>query len=63
MAEFQLETLRLILRSRAVMERLGMAHDPALDFDHPNVAADSPLLRHVTYRIDRNLWAKNRLQA
>jgi RimJ/RimL family protein N-acetyltransferase len=50
-------------RSRAVMERLGMAHDPALDFDHPNVAADSPLLRHVTYRIDRNLWAKDRAQA
>ena len=37
-------------RSRAVMERLGMVHQPALDFDHPRVADDSPLKRHVTYR-------------
>ncbi len=40
--------------SRKVMERLGMIHCPELDFDHPRVAADSPLLRHVTYRIARN---------
>jgi RimJ/RimL family protein N-acetyltransferase len=37
-------------RSRAVMERLGMVHQPELDFDHPRVADDSPLKRHVTYR-------------
>lgn len=36
-------------RSRAVMERLGMAHLPDLDFDHPHVDPDSNLLRHVTY--------------
>ena len=46
--------------SRAVMRRLGMAHLPELDFDHPKVAADSPLLRHVTYRIARDLWVKDR---
>jgi RimJ/RimL family protein N-acetyltransferase len=46
------------LRSRAVMERLGMAYDPALDFDHPQVAEDSPLLRHVTYRMDRANWER-----
>lgn len=40
-------------RSRAVMERIGMVYDPALDFNHPQVPADSPLLRHVTYRMDR----------
>lgn len=40
-------------RSRAVMERLGMAYQPGLDFDHPRLAADDPLLRHVTYRLDR----------
>ena len=39
--------------SRAVMERLGMTHDPAEDFDHPAVAADSPLRRHVIYRLSR----------
>ncbi|WP_397593966.1 GNAT family N-acetyltransferase [Sphingorhabdus sp.] len=49
-------------RSRAVMERVGMVHDPRLDFDHPDVPVDSPLLRHVTYRIDRTAWMQNRQQ-
>ena len=40
-------------RSRAVMERLGMTHDPAEDFDHPNLPADSPVRRHVLYRLPR----------
>jgi RimJ/RimL family protein N-acetyltransferase len=39
-------------RSRAVMERLGMTHDQADDFDHPAVAA-GPLRRHALYRIRR----------
>lgn len=39
------------LRSRAVMERLGMTRDPADDFDHPRLPNDSPLRRHVLYRI------------
>ena len=38
-------------RSRAVMERLGMRHDPAEDFDHPAVPEGSPLRRHVLYRL------------
>ena len=42
--------------SRAVMARLGMAHHPELDFDHPKLAADDPLLRHVTYGIARGDW-------
>jgi RimJ/RimL family protein N-acetyltransferase len=42
--------------SRAVMERLGMCYQPALDFDHPNVPPGDPLLRHVTYRIGRLAW-------
>ncbi len=37
-------------RSRAVMERLGMIHEPDLDFDHPRVPEGDPLRRHVTYR-------------
>ncbi|GJE35549.1 hypothetical protein LDDCCGHA_5768 [Methylobacterium oxalidis] len=37
--------------SRRVMERLGMRRDPAEDFDHPGVPADSPLRRHVLYRL------------
>jgi ribosomal-protein-alanine N-acetyltransferase len=38
-------------RSRAVMERLGMTHDPADDFDHPDVPPGHPLRRHVLYRL------------
>ena len=40
-------------RSVAVMRRLGMTHDEAGDFDHPLLAADSPLRRHVLYRLAR----------
>jgi RimJ/RimL family protein N-acetyltransferase len=45
-------------RSRAVMERLGMRHLVDGDFDHPRIAADDPLLRHVTYRITKGEWGK-----
>ena len=38
------------MRSRAVMERLGMVRDPAEDFDHPALAEGEPLRRHVLYR-------------
>jgi RimJ/RimL family protein N-acetyltransferase len=43
--------------SIAVMERIGMHHDPADDFDHPLVAVGNPLRRHVLYRLDREEWA------
>jgi len=39
--------------SQRVMQRIGMTHDPADDFDHPNVPDGSPLKRHVLYRIRR----------
>ena len=38
-------------RSRRVMEKLGMRHDPADDFEHPSLPADHPLRRHVLYRL------------
>lgn len=38
-------------RSRAVMERIGMARDQAGDFDHPALPAGHPLRRHVLYRM------------
>ncbi|MGW3190414.1 GNAT family N-acetyltransferase [Streptomyces ardesiacus] len=38
------------LRSRAVMERLGMTRDPADDFDDPEFP-EGPLRRSVVYRI------------
>ncbi|PEQ12111.1 hypothetical protein B2G71_13285 [Novosphingobium sp. PC22D] len=43
-------------RSRAVMERLAMTYQAGRDFDHPRVAADSPLLRHVVYALERAAW-------
>jgi RimJ/RimL family protein N-acetyltransferase len=43
-------------RSRAVMERLGMRRDPRDDFDHPLLAEDDPLRRHVLYRLKRAGW-------
>jgi RimJ/RimL family protein N-acetyltransferase len=46
-------------RSRAVMERLGMTHNPADDFDHPMIAAGSPLRRHVLYRLTQKRWRAN----
>jgi RimJ/RimL family protein N-acetyltransferase len=48
------------VRSRAVMERLGMTHDPADDFDHPLIAVGSPLRRHVLYRLARVDWLAQR---
>jgi RimJ/RimL family protein N-acetyltransferase len=39
--------------SRRVMEKLGMKHDPAEDFDHPAVPADWVERRHVLYRLAR----------
>lgn len=44
------------VRSQAVMRRIGMTYDPADDFDHPKVAATSPLRRHVLYRLSRDDW-------
>lgn len=38
-------------RSRAVMERIGMTHDPADDFDHPDLEEADLLRPHVLYRI------------
>lgn len=34
-----------------VMERIGMTHDPADDFDHPTLEPGHRLERHVLYRI------------
>jgi RimJ/RimL family protein N-acetyltransferase len=39
------------VRSWRVMEKLGMTHDPADDFDHPKLPEGHPLRRHVLYRL------------
>ena len=38
------------LRSRGVMERIGMTRDSADDFDHPMFDTSHRLCRHVLYR-------------
>lgn len=40
------------IRSRRVMEKIGMTRDPAEDFDHPMVTG--PLQKHVLYRKRKN---------
>jgi RimJ/RimL family protein N-acetyltransferase len=37
------------VRSRRVMEKIGMTHVPQLDFDHPRIPAGHRLRRHVLY--------------
>jgi RimJ/RimL family protein N-acetyltransferase len=37
-------------RSRRVMEKLGMSHNPADDFEHPRLPEGHPLRKHVLYR-------------
>ena len=49
-------TVPLNERSRAVMKRIGMTHDPADDFDHPHLPVGDPLRRHVLYRMTRSDW-------
>lgn len=39
--------------SRRVMQRLGMTHDPADDFDFPTMDPAHPMCRHVLYRLAR----------
>jgi RimJ/RimL family protein N-acetyltransferase len=41
------------VRSRGVMEKIGMTHDPDDDFDHPGLPEGDPLRSHVLYRLKR----------
>ncbi|MEH0070809.1 GNAT family N-acetyltransferase [Pannonibacter sp. Pt2-lr] len=55
-------TAELNVPSQKVMQRLGMSHDPADDFDHPSVPEDHRLLRHVLYRLSRENWKAGRAE-
>jgi RimJ/RimL family protein N-acetyltransferase len=46
------------IRSRRVMEKIGMTHDPADDFDHPLVPEGHRLRPHVLYRLKRQPRSK-----
>lgn len=41
------------MASRRVMEKLGMTHDPADDFDHTNLPVGHRLRPHVLYRLQK----------
>lgn len=42
--------------SRRVMEKLGLTHDPSDDFNHPNLAVDDTVRRHVLYRVAKTSY-------
>ena len=42
-------TAQTNVRSQAVMRKIGMTPDSARDFDHPRLAQDHPLRRHVFF--------------
>ncbi len=46
------------VRSRAVMERIGM-RDAKQDFEYPGFPEGHPLRRHCLYRIAREEWAQS----
>ena len=41
------------VKSQAVMQRIGMTHDPADDFDHPRLPEGHPQRPHVLYHLFR----------
>ena len=45
------------LRSRRVMEKIGMVHHPEDAFDHPHIPQVSPLCHHVLYRLTRAAYS------
>ena len=47
------------IRSRHVMEKIGMYHDPKDDFYHPKLPEEHPLRRHVLYRLKNNVYKSN----
>jgi RimJ/RimL family protein N-acetyltransferase len=57
-AEIVSFTTRDNRRSRAVMERLSMRHDPADDFLHPALPEGHPQRPHVLYRLDRRAFVE-----
>ena len=56
-------TIPANVRSRRVMERLGMHHDPADDFDNPRIPTGHPMSRHVLYRLTADEWRRRQATA
>lgn len=47
------------IRSRHVMEKIGMHRDSKDDFDHPKLPDGHPLRKHVLYRINKTDWQRH----
>jgi 3-dehydroquinate dehydratase/shikimate dehydrogenase len=45
------------IRSRRVMEKVGMVRRPGEDFDHQRIPRTSPLCRHVLYRLTHSAFS------
>jgi RimJ/RimL family protein N-acetyltransferase len=58
LAEVVAFTAKANERSRAVMRRLGMTHDPGDDFEHPRLPAGDALRAHVLYRMSQDAWRR-----
>lgn len=59
-AEIVSFTVPANVRSRRVMERIGMVRDVGGDFDHPALAVGHRLARHVLYRLDGQSYSARR---
>jgi len=44
------------VRSRSVMERLGL-HNTDQNFEHPNLPKGHPLSEHVVYKLSKQTWS------
>jgi RimJ/RimL family protein N-acetyltransferase len=52
-------TVPVNVRSRRVMEGIGMSYSAADDFDHPLLIEGHPRRRHVLYRMRREAWEES----
>lgn len=43
-------------RSQRAMEKIGLKHHPEENFEHPRLSDDSPLRRHVLYRLSQERY-------
>lgn len=50
------------MRSRRVMERIGMHYNPKDDFEHPKLPEGHPLRKHVLYRLSQREWQTHKHQ-
>ena len=50
-------------KSIRVMQKIGLQHNEADDFYHPDIEDTCPLKRHVLYRLSREIYLKGESQS